>query len=175
MKLVIPITPTAQMRDRIGTITFADGTTQARSYKDNKQRKRENVLAAFLSRRQPAQPMSGPVLLGVKVYIAPPKSKPTWFDGTAAEWRRYATHGLIRPPVKPDLDNYVKQIKDCLTECEFWGDDKQVVGYMPGIGKYYTADRPRWEIEIVPYDWRKGVPAYGAAARPEPLSLLRGA
>lgn len=172
MKFIIPITPTPQMRDRIGTITFADGTTQARSYKDKKQSSRENALAAFLSGHQPARPMAGPLLLGVKVHLAPPKNKPGWFDGTAPEWRLYAGSGLLRPPARPDLDNYVKQIKDCLTECEFWEDDKQVVGYMPGTGKYYTGARPRWEIEIVAYDWRKWAKLAPLAVPMQRASLL---
>ncbi len=30
----------------------------------------------------------------------------------------------------------------------YWKDDKQVCGYLPLNGKYYS-DYPRWEIEIV--------------------------
>jgi Holliday junction resolvase RusA-like endonuclease len=57
---------------------------------------------------------------------------------------------------KPDLDNLLKQIKDCLTQMQFWTDDKLVVGYLPGVGKYYS-DRPRWEIEIRPWAFAQGL------------------
>jgi len=33
----------------------------------------------------------------------------------------------------------------------FWQDDKQVVEYLPGTGKYY-GDPARWEIEIETMD-----------------------
>lgn len=155
MKLVIPITPTPQMRDRIGAVRRRDGTVRAMSFKDKKQRNRENALIAYLRDHQPDVPLSGPLLLGMRVYLPAPKTKPDWFDGTTVEFRRYAAQGVLRPPVTPDLDNFLKNCMDCLTRCAFWRDDKQVVGYLPGIGKYYTADRPRWEIEITAYDWRR--------------------
>ncbi len=76
------------------------------------------------------------------------------------EW--YAAHPdwnihILRPTVifgernRGNVYNLLKQIKDCLTDMRFWGDDKQVVGYLPHTGKYYS-DRPRWEVEIVPFN-----------------------
>lgn len=79
-------------------------------------------------------------MLGVKVYLPVAKSKP-------AKFRRAALAGEIRPQVKPDLDNAIKNIKDVLTEMGFWEDDRQVVEYLPGTGKWYS-DHPRWEVEI---------------------------
>ena len=51
-----------------------------------------------------------------------------------------------RPTTKPDLDNLLKQFKDCAKGI-FWEDDKQVVEYLPGTGKYYGSPA-RWEIVI---------------------------
>ncbi len=54
---------------------------------------------------------------------------------------------LLRPVTKPDMDNLLKHVKDCLSMQRFWIDDRIVVGYLAGTGKYYS-ERPRWEIEI---------------------------
>jgi len=142
MKITIPVTPTGQMRDRIGT-----RAGHGCSFKDKKQRTREFTLAAFLEPHKPPQRLSGPLLLGVKVFLPIPKSKPK-------SWQAAARAGLTRPIVTPDLDNTVKQIKDVLTAMEFWEDDKLIVEYLPGTGKYYS-DSPRWEIEILP--WTPGI------------------
>ncbi len=58
--------------------------------------------------------------------------------------------GKIRPTTKPDLDNCIKNLKD-VCKGVFWQDDKQVVEYLPGTGKYY-GDPARWEIEIETMD-----------------------
>ena len=84
--------------------------------------------------------MIGPVFLGVRAYLPIPSSKPK-------KWKASALAGEIRPTIKPDLDNLLKHLKDCLTTMRFWEDDRQVVEYLPGTGKYYS-DSPRWEIEI---------------------------
>ena len=137
MKIIIPIIPTAQMRARHGT---AGGFS--RTYKHEKQEARENVLMALLAKFQPAEPMQGEIMLGVKAYLPIPTSKPKG-------WKAAAASGQVRPTTKPDLDNIIKNIKDCLSMMRFWHDDKQVVGYLPGTGKYYS-DSPRWEVEIEP-------------------------
>lgn len=136
IKFTIPIVPTAQMRARHGVVHGF-----SRTYKDEKQEARENVLMTFLAKFQPATPMQGELLLGVKAYLPIPTSK-------AKKWKEAAASGKIRPTTKPDLDNLIKHLKDCLSMMRFWGDDKQVVGYLPHTGKYYS-ENPRWEIEIV--------------------------
>ena len=45
----------------------------------------------------------------------------------------------------PDLDNCIKNIKDVMTRLSFWRDDKQVIRFMGGSGKYYS-DNPGYEI-----------------------------
>ena len=137
MKIIIPIVPTAQMRARHGVVNGF-----SRTYKDKMQAQRESVLMAQLAKFQPAEPMQGELLLGVKAYLPIPLSKPK-------KWREAAASGDVRPTTKPDLDNLLKHIKDCLSMMRFWGDDKQVVGYLPGTGKYYS-ESPRWEVEIEP-------------------------
>lgn len=54
-----------------------------------------------------------------------------------------------RPWVRPDLDNYMKSLKDALNGVA-WVDDAQVVEYGVGTGKYYARDGslPRIEVSI---------------------------
>lgn len=149
MKFIIPIKPTAQMRTEPGVIRLANGKVRGTVHKKKKQRNHEETIKAFLVPHQPAIPLSGALLLGLRVYLPIPQGKPKWFAGKPKEFHELARQGKVRPISKPDMDNLIKQIKDCMTQCRFWKDDARVVGYLPCIGKYYS-DEPRWEIEVVP-------------------------
>ena len=148
MKFVIPIVPTAQMRTASRAIQFADGTARGTVYKKAKQRSREETIKAFLARHPPEKTLGGALLLGVWAYLPIPKSKPNWFAGTNKEFQAMARDGTVRPITKPDFDNLMKQIKDCLTQCRYWKDDSRVVGYLPHVGKFYS-DEPRWVVEVM--------------------------
>ena len=137
MKFTIPIVPKGQMRARHTTVNGF-----SRTYKAPKQAREEEALMALLGKFQPETAMQGPLLLGVKAYLQIPASWPQ-------KRSQAAKNGMLRPTCKPDLDNLIKHVKDCLTMLRFWNDDKQVVGFLPHTGKYYS-DIPRWEIEIVP-------------------------
>lgn len=137
ISLYVPIIPVGQMRARHGV-----RHGHAHTFKAPQQRRAEETLTAYLAQHQPEAPLDGPVVLGVRAYLPIPKSKPR-------KWREEAQAGRIRPTVKPDLDNLLKHVKDCLTQCRYWTDDRMVVGYLPGTGKYYGT-LPRWEITIVP-------------------------
>lgn len=131
----VPIVPKGQMRAkhaRVGGFT--------RAYKDPRQAAEEQTLLSHLVRFQPERPFEGQLLLGVRAYLPIPASKPK-------KWKAAALAGGIRPTCKPDMDNLLKHVKDCLTMQRFWPDDRFVVGYLAGTGKYYS-DRPRWEIAI---------------------------
>ena len=136
MKITIPIIPKAQMRAR-----HAVRGKHAMAYKAVAQRRAEETINAYLLPHIPKKPLSGPVCLTVKAFLPIPKSKPKW-------WKESAALGRIVPTTKPDLDNLMKNVKDCLTDMRFWTDDKVVVSYGEGTGKYYS-DQPRWEIKIV--------------------------
>jgi|GEM_PF-384804 len=89
-------------------------------------------------------PIAGQIILTVKAYRSIPKS----FSKKKAQ---LAEAGIIRPITKPDLDNYIKAVKDAFKSL-VWIDDCQVIGYGPGTGKYYSS-QPRIEIiveELIP-------------------------
>lgn len=110
-------------------------------YTDKEQRKDNETLASIIYLHRPKEgPMQGGLMLGVRAYLPIPPSKPK-------KWQALALAGITRPETKPDVDNLLKQIKDSAKGI-LWGDDKQVVGYLPGMGKYYGSP-PRWEIEII--------------------------
>lgn len=61
---------------------------------------------------RPKQPSDRPIRLVVCLYFDISKPKKLW--------GKYKT-------TRPDCDNYVKEIKDVMTELGFWNDDAQVV------------------------------------------------
>ena len=86
--------------------------------------------------------MAGPLSLKVTAYLPIPMS---WSGKRIAE----AEKGKIKPDSKPDLDNLIKNICDCLTAMSFWHDDKQITSL--SAAKFYNDGRgPRWEVEISP-------------------------
>ncbi|MDD3655015.1 MAG: RusA family crossover junction endodeoxyribonuclease [Desulfotomaculaceae bacterium] len=138
MKFTIIIPPKAQMRDRVRAFRHGDRIV-GRSYKAPKQRQEENRLVALLLEHRPPEPLEGPLLFGLRAYLPVPKSK-------SKKWQAAALAGEIRPTTKPDLDNLLKMVKDVCSGI-FWQDDKQVVEYLPGTGKYY-GKLAHWEVEI---------------------------
>lgn len=133
--ITIPVEPTGQMRPR----AFVRGG-HAGMHKDKKQASRENAIMAHIAQHMPEVQFAGPLLLGVRCYLAIPASKPR-------KWQEQARQGLVRPTVKPDMSNAIKNIEDCLTTMGVWQDDRLVVGFLPDTGKWYS-DQPRWEIEV---------------------------
>lgn len=134
LQFTIFLPPKAQKRVRHAT---RNGFTVA--YKDKGQRLEEDKLITLMYTHRPPEPLQGPLQLGVKVFLPIPKGKPK-------KWQAAAQAGEIRPTTKPDLDNCIKNLKD-VCKGIFWLDDKQVVEYLPGTGKYY-GEVPRWEIVI---------------------------
>jgi Holliday junction resolvase RusA-like endonuclease len=143
ISLTIPIEPKAQMRARATAFRDKAGNVRARTYKDPEQERAENMLIGRLlyecNRIGLFAPIEGPVVLGVRVIRSIPVS---W----SKRKKNQALSGFLRPTSKPDLDNYLKHFKDCANGI-LWHDDAQVVGYLPGTGKYY-GEHGRWEIEV---------------------------
>lgn len=132
MVITIPITPKAQARDRIG---IRGG--KAISYKSKQQRLAENILLTCLMDAKPSVPLSGAISLSIAAYVPIPQSKPR-------KWRESALQGEIRPTIRPDVDNYAKQVCDVMTGIYFQ-DDRQIVDLT--VSKYYS-DTPQWVIVL---------------------------
>lgn len=89
----------------------ADGSQYIHHYRKAKVQALRTELAYRLNRYAPAVPTAEPVRL--IVFIG--------FDVKDKKlWGHYKT-------TRPDGDNYVKEIKDVMTEIGFWIDDAQVV------------------------------------------------
>lgn len=71
----------------------------------------KQLLISHLAPRRPDKPIEGAVALTVMWLF--PKGK----SHKNGDWR----------VTKPDTDNLQKLLKDCMTKCEFWKDDAQVV------------------------------------------------
>ena len=135
MTLTIYGEPTAQGRPKFTTIgghARAYDPAKSRDYKDY-----IRLAAAEQLKGQP--PMKGMLQLSIRVYRSIPASM-------AKKHRPFAENGTIRPITKPDLDNYVKGIKDALKSI-CWNDDSQIVAYKEPFGKYYSLT-PRIEVEV---------------------------
>jgi Holliday junction resolvase RusA-like endonuclease len=128
--------PVAQGRPRA---TMIDG--HIRMYDPKKSSDFKNYVRLVASEHRPDKLLEGPISLTVKVY------KPT-LKSFSKKKKAAAEAGQLRPTSKPDVDNYVKGVKDALKNV-IWKDDSQVVDLH--ISKWYS-ETPRVEITIVPLE-----------------------
>ncbi|CAI6221600.1 MULTISPECIES: RusA family crossover junction endodeoxyribonuclease [Bacillus subtilis group] len=126
--------PVAQGRPRATTL---NGMT--RLYDPKKSRDFKQYVKLAASDYRPAKLLEGPLELSVKVYKSTLKS---FSKKKTAE----AEQGLLRPSKKPDVDNYIKGIKDGLNKV-IWHDDSQIVDLH--VSKFYS-QKPRIEIQVKP-------------------------
>jgi Holliday junction resolvase RusA-like endonuclease len=127
--------PVAQGRPKFSTqggFVRAYDPAKSRDYKDY-------IRLAAAEQMRGQAPLEGALALSVRVYRPMPKQ----FSLKKID---RAQLGKIRPITKPDLDNYVKGIKDAQKSI-FWKDDSQIVAYKEPFGKYYSVT-PRIEITI---------------------------
>lgn len=119
---MIPPTVTAQehrvgRKTKGGKVLFYDSPELADA---------RDKLTAHLARHKPEKPLEGAVTLAVSWYF------PITGKHHNGEWKTS----------KPDTDNLVKLLKDCMTKVGFWHDDAQVCyelvtkvySDVPGIG-----------------------------------------
>ncbi|MGM0964700.1 MAG: RusA family crossover junction endodeoxyribonuclease [Bacillota bacterium] len=125
--------PVAQGRPRAA---HRNGMT--RLYDPKKSRDFKSYVKLSASDHRPEQLLTGPLELRVKVYKSLLKS---FSKKKAAE----AERGELRPAKKPDVDNYIKGIKDGLNKV-IWQDDSQIVDLH--VSKFYSST-PRIEVEVV--------------------------
>ncbi len=124
--------PVAQGRPRATTIAG-----RARLYDPAKSRNYKEYVKMAAAEHAPSALLEGPLLLNVTVYRSIPKS-------FSKKKTAQAEAGELRPTSKPDVDNYVKGIKDALNKV-IWKDDSQVVSVM--VAKFYS-QKPRIEVKV---------------------------
>ncbi|KZS45727.1 hypothetical protein AWU65_07270 [Paenibacillus glucanolyticus] len=124
--------PVAQGRPKFST---AGGFVKA--YDPAKSRDYKDYVRLAAAEHAPKSLLEGPVGMMLTVYRSIPKS----FSKKKAA---AAEAGEIRPTTKPDVDNYLKGVKDALKGV-IWKDDSQVVEVF--TQKKYSG-RPRIEVKI---------------------------
>ena len=127
--------PVAQGRPR-----FTTGCGYARAYDPEKSRKyKEQIKREAVEQMAGRPPLEGALVMRVRIY----RSMPSAFSRKKVE---LAENGLLRPTTRPDMDNYLKGVKDALNGV-CWKDDSQIVAYAEPFGKYY-GKYPRVELEV---------------------------
>lgn len=108
-----------------------------RAYNTKKQNATENyVKLAYLEAAKGVY-LTGALSMNIIAYYPIPKS-------TSKKKRDEMLAGNIRPIIKPDADNCIKNIADALNKIAY-GDDKSIVSV--NFEKFYDI-RPRTEIQI---------------------------
>ena len=130
-KAIVLGEPVAQGRPR-----FSRQGGFMRAYDPDKSREYKKYVRLVAAQDAPAVPVTGAVVLSLKIYRAVPKSM-------SKRKREAALAGKLRPTTKPDVSNVLKGVEDALKGV-WYVDDSQIVGY-GALGKWY-AERPRIEI-----------------------------
>lgn len=131
-KLTIYGEPVAQGRARSTIITAKTGKQFVSHYDPAKSRNyKEFIQRQIIINGPPGKLLDEPLVLSCRVYRLKPKSK---------------SKKVIYPVTKPDLDNYIKSIKDAMNKIVI-RDDSIIVGYKE-IWKFYTLKLPRVVLEL---------------------------
>lgn len=125
-------TPVAQGRPRATTVNG-----NVRMYDPANSRDFKKYVRLVASEHRPSTLLYGPLAMKVDIY------KPS-LKSFSKKKSIAAEKGELRPVTKPDVDNYVKGIKDALKSV-IWKDDSQVVDLH--ISKWYS-ETPRVEVII---------------------------
>ncbi len=124
--------PVAQGRVRSRIVPMKTGKSFVQHYDPKKSKNyKELIQHQILEKGRPESLFDEPLVMSCRVYRLRPKSAPK---------------KVIYPSTKPDLDNYIKSIKDAMTGLVI-RDDSIIVGYHD-VWKLYTFDSPRLELEL---------------------------
>lgn len=134
LKFRLNCIPTAQARAR--HMTTKRGLSV--SYKSANQKANERTLEALLAPYAPKAPLQGPLVLEFVAALPVGKSD-------SKKLREAKLTGLVAPEKKPDLDNILKNLMDCMTRLQFWTDDVQVVCLR--CEKIY-AEQGYWDVAL---------------------------
>ena len=135
-KTVVLGEPVAQGRPR-----FSRQGGFVKAYDPAKSRDYKQYVRLVASEDAPEAPVTGAVVLSLRIYRAVPKSM-------SKRKREAALAGRLRPTTKPDVSNVLKGVEDALKGL-WYADDSQIVGYGE-LGKWYS-ERPRIEVTMAEY------------------------
>ena len=130
MKIVIDGKPMGKQRPRFNGKT---GSVHTPSKTVNY----ENWVKLCYQQQCKGEKLTGEIVAFINAYYAIPKS-------TSKKNKKDMLLGIIRPTIKPDVDNIAKIILDSLNDLAY-GDDKQVVSCC--ISKWYS-ENPRVTVEL---------------------------
>lgn len=126
--------PIAQGRPRAGK-SFAGKTVL---YDPAKSRDFKQYVSLIASQYAPRKLITGPIHLSVDIYRMTPKKYQT------KPKQQLIEQGMLLPTTKPDVDNYVKGVKDGISKI-IWQDDSQIVNL--NVRKFYSMT-PRVVVRI---------------------------
>ena len=132
MQITIEGKPEPQLRPRATRIGNSIRLYDPKTTTDYK-----NLVKWTAKQQWKQKPLECPLVVELDIYRQIPKS-------TSKKRRKLKNERVIRPVVKPDIDNYSKGILDSLNGIVY-KDDSQVVSLI--ANKYYS-DNPRVEINI---------------------------
>ena len=132
IRITVPGEPVAQGRPRFSTVGGVP-----RAYDPLKSRNYKDYVRLMAKQFGVISPLTGAIKMTVDIYRGIPKS---W----TLKKQELAAQGALRPTLKPDVDNYVKGVKDALNGVVYV-DDSQVVALF--ISKWYSRE-PRVEIVV---------------------------
>lgn len=129
-----PFTTTAQQK---GLMIAGKGGPNAyiQHFKKKSVKTMEDVYSMLLDKHVPDEPFEGPIDLTIELHFPMPKSRPKWYR-CASQFKT----------TKPDVDNAVKSLVDCMTASNFWSDDSEVSAMH--LFKMETIGAPRIRIII---------------------------
>lgn len=134
LKFRLNCIPTAQARARHGRTKSGLHMT----FKSANQKANERTLEALLAPYAPKTPLAGPLVLEFVAALPVGKSD-------SKKLREAKLTGMVSPEKKPDLDNILKNLMDCMTRLQFWTDDVQVVCLR--CEKIY-AEQGYWDVAL---------------------------
>lgn len=117
--------PKAQPRPRAFARAFNVGgktVTRARVYDAGTAEAWKSEIALAARQHIPSEPLTGPLSLRVDFIL--PRCKGHYRTGKNIGQLRESAPSYHTG--KPDLDNLIKAVKDCLTQLRIWHDDAQV-------------------------------------------------
>ena len=107
---VVPPTATAQQKG----VFVRNG--RAHFFTKKNVREAENLMAGMLAPYRPEKPLDGPLSLTVVLK----------FPFRKSEKKAVVAFGSAPHDTRPDLDNLLKGLIDCMTHLGFWRDDAQI-------------------------------------------------